>query len=596
MTKVAEKSGRPNDIIASMFVPAAISMIFTSLARFLAGAVDGIITSKFLGPEAYSGVSLFFPMVNIILLFATFIAIGCQVLCSIEIGAGNKEVANSLFTFSVVTGLLVAAIFIILGCFAPDILVRICGIAKGDNPAIHMHMMNYLKGYLFGIPAVILVQVISPFIIIDNGKRLITISSIVLFTSDVAGDLLNVFVFKGGVFGMAIATSVSLWLQLICLCIHFWSSKSYFRLTLKGFEPKLLGGIIKNGVLVFLRTLATILRDLFTNYLNIALATTAVAIAARGIQNDLNTVMFCIGIGISNALLPIVAMYYGADDRQGMKRLFVCSMKTSVIISGGVALVILFGAPLITMMYTNDPEVAGLAAFGIRWMAIGLVFDCVAMAFQSYLQGIQRLKLVNILCFVERFFVPVIVALVMGKMFGPEGILASIAVGKLVLIIIIFLIICGYKKGIPRKAEDYMLLKKDFGVEDGFENYGYIKTIDDAVKKSEEAGAFCLLHGIDKRKANLMALFVEEMAVNIVKHGKTKNREGICVDYRLFVKDERICLTLRDYCEAFDPARYYEIHKDDDPAANIGIRMVMKLAAEVDYSYAFNSNCTCILV
>ena len=41
MTKVAEKSGRPNDIIASMFVPAAISIaaicrIFASARAFCA--------------------------------------------------------------------------------------------------------------------------------------------------------------------------------------------------------------------------------------------------------------------------------------------------------------------------------------------------------------------------------------------------------------------------------------------------------------------------------------------------------------------------------------------------------------------------------
>ena len=585
-----------NDIIASMFIPAAISMIFTSIARFLAGAVDGIITSKFLGAEAYAGVSLFFPMVNIILLFATFIAIGCQVLCSVEIGAGNKKVANSLFTFAILTGIAVAIVFILLGCFTPDILVKICGIEQGDNPEIYMHMIDYLKGYLLGIPAVILVQVISPFIIIDNGKKLITISSIVLFLGDLVGDLLDVFVFEGGVFGMGIATSISLWLQLLCLCTHFIFGSGYFHMSLSGFDPKFLLDIFKNGVLVFLRTLATILRDLFTNYLNLSLATTTAAIAARGIQNDLNTVMFCIGIGISNALLPIVALFYGAEDRQGMKRLFVCSMKTSATISGGMGLIVLIVAPLISVLYTSDPQVASLATFGIRCMAIGLVLDCLAMAFQSYLQGIQRLKLVNFLCFAERFFVPVVVAFVMGTGFGSKGVLASIAVGKLVLVIIIFIIICGYKKGIPSKVEDYMLLKNDFGAEEGFEQYGYIQTLDDAIAKSEEARIFCLNHGGDKRKANLMALYVEEMATNIVRHGKTKSRKGLCVDYRLYVKENRICLTLRDYCEAFDPTRYYEIHEGDDVTRNIGIRMVMKLADEVNYSYTFNSNCTMILI
>ncbi len=587
---------RKTDIISSMFIPAAISMVFTSLARFLAGTIDGVITSKFLGADAYSGVSLFAPMVNIILLFATFVSMGCQVLCSVQIGEGKKEEANAVFSFAVISGLLVATIFILLGLFSPALLVRICGVKSGDNPEIYNYMMRYLSGYLVGIPALILVQVLGPFIVIDNGKKMITLSALVLFAGDTCFDLINVLVFNGGVFGMGLATSLSLWLQAGVLCTHFFSGRGYFHISLAGFRMGFLSDIFKNGGLVFLRTLATILRDLFTNYLNLSLAVTTAAVAAKGIQTDLNTLMFSIGIGISHAVLPMTAMFYGADDRKGMKRLFKCSMKTSLVTAGGMGIIMFLGAPLITMLYTSDSEVASLANFGIKCMAVGLLLDTIGMVFQSYLQGIQRLKLVNLLCFAERFFVPVAIAFVMGLGFGSKGILASIAIGKVVLLIVMFVIICFYKKGLPTKTEDFMLLDDSFGVEEGAEQYSFVRTLDDVVNISEEARIFCIEHGLGKRKANYVALYVEEMSANIVKHGKTKNKAGICVDYRLYLKNGKLYMTLRDYCEAFDPTKYYEVHKNDDMTSNIGIRLVFSLAHKISYTYSFNSNCTMILM
>ena len=71
---------KEQDVIASMFLPAAIVMIFTQVTGVIANIIDGVITSRFLGPDAYSAVSLLGPMVNIILLLASFISIGGQIV------------------------------------------------------------------------------------------------------------------------------------------------------------------------------------------------------------------------------------------------------------------------------------------------------------------------------------------------------------------------------------------------------------------------------------------------------------------------------------------------------------------------------------
>ena len=138
----------------------------------------------------------------------------------------------------------------------------------------------------------------------------------------------------------------------------------------------------------------------------------------------------------------MTGIYYGAKDRGGLKRLFIAAVKTSLLIAGIATVVSFFGAPVIAMLYTDLPEARELAVFAIRCMALSLVLDTLLVALGNYLQGIQNRKLVNLMNFAERFFIPVLTAFVLGRMYGSKGIMASLAVGKLLLGLIMFGIIC----------------------------------------------------------------------------------------------------------------------------------------------------------
>lgn len=590
-TKTVMTRNKESNIIASMFLPAAVVMIFTQLVGVVANIIDGVVTSRFIGEDAYSAVSLLGPMVQIILLFATFVSVGCQIVCSEKIGAGRRDEANAVFTFAIGAGVIVSVCFVLLSLFVPGILISLCGVSASDRPELFAYCLEYLRGYLIGIPAVVMIQVVSPFLVMDNDKRLVSLSAIVLCAVDIVGDLLNAIVIRGGIFGMGLATSIAMWLQLLILTLHFVGKGHYLGFRILALSGKELLSIAKNGALTFLRELATIVRDIFTNRINLLVTVTVAAIAAKGIQNDLNMLMFCIGIGIGKTLVSMTGIYYGANDKAGLQRVFAYAMKVSVVMAGIVGIVLFVAAPYITMIYTSDPEVTKVAVFGIRCMAIGLIPDTVSVAYQDYLQGIQNRLMLNFLCFTERFFIPVVVAWILGMRFGAWGIMASIAVSKFVLIILIFVLLTIVNRGIPRRVADYMLLRADFGGREEDNMVGSLRTLEDVTRESESLMEFCLAHGLSRRNANLLSLFIEEMGVNIVRHGKPRNRGGICMDYRLQISGDRVVISLRDFCEAFDPQKYYEVHKAENPTADIGIRMIMRLAEDIRYIYAFNSNC-----
>ena len=593
MPALSEK-GRTKDVISSMFLSVALAMIFTQVVGVAAIIIDGIITSRALGPDAYSSISLFGPFMSTVILLGSFLSTGCQVVTSKYVGAGEKEKANSAFTVTLILSVLVGTLLVLSCIIFPKTLFRICGISMEKYPALYPHMMEYSRGYMVGIPGHLVILLIGPIIVMDGGKKRFTISGIVFCVCDIIFDILNVTLFHGGTFGMGMATSVAHYIQLGLLLVHFLRKSGHFRIALRKSGDRTLKNIFKAGSPTFINRLFTVIRDLTTNHINLAVAVSAAAIAARGMQADLNNLMFCLGMGIGRTLISMTGVFHSAKDRKGLTRLFSFSMKTSVLLSSSVGAVVALLAPFIARGYTHDPDVIALSVFSIRCMALGLPFDTVAVAYQHYLQGTSNRKLVNFISFIERLLIPVLTALVLGTVFGSKGVLASLAVGKILLVIAMFIIIWIHNRHFPKKIEDFMYIPAGFGGDESDNLYAGICTMDDVVKARDEAERFCLDKGIGTEKALLTALFIEEMAGNIIQHGKPRGANKANADFRLYICDGRISVTLRDYCRKFDPMRYYEEHKDDEKA--LGIRMVSNLASDVRYYNAFNTNNIVIVI
>ena len=326
------------------------------------------------------------------------------------------------------------------------------------------------------------------------------------------------------------------------------------------------------------------------NYINIVIAVSFVAVTVRGIQGDLAMLMFCIPSGMGRALGIINGVYYRAKDRRALERLYAYGLKLSIGVSIIMGILIFVIAPLLTRLYTHNPEFIGLTIFSIRWMAVGLMFDTSIVLHQGYLQSTGSGKASTALIIGERLFLPVAFALVLGMLFGTKGVLASYAVSRIFIIVLSFLINCVRCHGVPKEWRDIMLLPEDFGGTEEDNIYAEIRTMDDAVRESKRAYDFCLQHYADKRVSTLAALFVEEMAGNVVKHAKRKGDDAACVNYRLFADRGRICFNIMDRGDRFDPAAFYEMYHDDSPEKHVGIRMVMNMAKEVLYFNTYSSN------
>ena len=583
------KNLRQKDVISKMFFSASIAMMFTVLVGTAAQFLDGVITSRFLGNDAYSSIALFGPLNGLFLMLASFIASGNQVVCAGYIGEGKKDRANSVFSFCVLVGLLVSAVLILLCVVMPNPLMAYCGVTKADKPVLYENMLAYMRGYMFGLPALIAVQILGPIVVLDNGKKIFSISALVLCVTDIALDLLNALVIHGGTFGMGVATSVSLTVQCGILVAFLFRKGGRAEFTLKAFRSKELPELSKSGSPSLVQSLAISLRDVSINRLNLLFAVSTAAIVARGVQYDFNMVLFCISDGLASTMVSMSGIYHGVEDKAGLQRVFKYGMGLSMRFAVGTFAVVFLLAPLIAGFYTADPETASYSTFAIRCMAVSLLADTPICIYINYLKGIRNRRTVILLNILDRFVFPVVCAAVLSFLFGSKGLLASIALGKFLLLGVIVLILCIKNKRIPRNVEQLMLLPKDFGG-DSSNLYGSFSTMEEVLRESRRMEGFCLIQGTDAKSATRMSLFMEEMGGNIIQYANPSARKTTGAEYRLFVSDYRICLTLRDYNQSFDPTAWYQANSDADLDTGIGIRMVMGLAKDIRYFNAFNSN------
>ena len=173
--------------------------------------------------------------------------------------------------------------------------------------------------------------------------------------------------------------------------------------------------------------------------------------------------------------------------------------------------------------------------------------------------------------------------------------LNAVCVANVLNGIVIILVVIAYswikKKHFPANMDDLMVIPDDFGVPDDARLDLSVRNTAEVTEVAAGVQDFCLKAGIDERRSHLAALFMEEMAGNVIEHGFTKDRcKDHTIDIRVVHKNDDIILRIKDDCVPFDPAERSKILDPDDITKNIGIRMVYAIADDIRYQNILGLN------
>ncbi len=582
-----EKNGR---IINKLFRTSVVSIVAAALAAMLGIVIDGIVIGKFLGPDSMAAYGLVTPVVNLATAFSGVLATGAQVICAQHLGTGDAKSARRAFSMCMVVTVIISAILMtLIIVFRSDIAVLLG--AKGKSAHLLPLASDYLLGMVFSLPSVIFLFVFNALMRLDGDANRVVVAVVVMTVLDVAGDLLNVLVMHWGMLGMGLATTVSYFIALVIMLLHFTKKDIIFKMSLKGLKLSDLKDILITGSSSAVGSASAMLRNLVLNRIMVATILSSTAVAALGV---LNTVFNCtssmmIGVGLTAAM--IAGMILGEQDRTGAEELVKITVKVALIFGAFLAVALFLSADLVASAFGNSEgaEMVALAARGLRFYSVSLVLYGLNTAFINYTQGMRLMVYSDVYCFLQNFVFIVIPALALAGVLQTDAVWISFIIGEALTLIAIIALAAFLKRGFPFRAKDFLFLKEPFGAP---ESEIFEATVSDAsqvIPVSMAVGDFCAQKDSDQKSRVLLSLFIEELGNNTVKFG-FKEGKDYSLDIRVVHMEDGWIMRLRDNCKAFDPIEWVKLHESDDPTANIGIRMVTSMAKDVNYLSTMDLN------
>ena len=394
-------------LLAKYCIPSVLAMLVQVLYTF----VDSIFIGHFIGHHGLAAITLVFPILVFSSGFGMLVGVGACSSISLLLGQRRLEEAEKTLgnAFSLI--FLISSIMTITLLTLGTIFVNCSEVVPEVQRMAKTFLwisvsFGILPSLMFGLNNIIRVQ----------GNPKIAMGSIMLgFILNSLFNPLFIGVFKWGVAGSALATSLAQGITTIWILCFLTSSKSLLKLKWKNMPLnwKICGPILSIGLAPFLAQSASSLQGLFLN-LQLEHYGQEVALTISGIIYRIALIIFVVVLGLYQGAQPILGFNYGARQfARVLKTWRLVILISSIWCFLTVGLIILF--PLRTMAFFTDltPEISEICVLAIR----ASLFMCFLMGFQvcvsQYFQTIGKPKLSIFLSLTRQviFMIPAIFTL-----------------------------------------------------------------------------------------------------------------------------------------------------------------------------------------
>lgn len=432
-----------NKLLIGMSLPMMVSMLVQALYNI----VDSIFVSN-LNEDAFTALSLAFPIQNLMIAVSAGTCIGINALLSRKLGEKNFEEANKAATNGILLGLLSAVVFAIFGFTLADKFFMM----QTDDPEIIKYGTQYLSIctiYSFGI----FLQMIFERLLQSTGKTLYNM--ITQSTGAIINIILDPILIFGlfgfprlEVVGSAVATVIGQIIAML-LTIYFNLEKNHeIKIKFKGFRPHLstIKTIYAVGIpSIIMQSIGSVM---VFGLNKILISFTPLAVSVFGAYFRLQSFIFMPIFGLINGMIPIVAYNYGAKN----KKRIVDTIKLSALLAIGIMFigVLLFQfipEQLLSIFHASE-EMLTLGIPALRIISLAFVFAGFGITASSVFQALGNGVHSMIVSIARQLVVLLPVAYLFSQIFGLSSIWWCFPIAE-----IVSLLLCIYflKKNFKEK-------------------------------------------------------------------------------------------------------------------------------------------------
>jgi putative MATE family efflux protein len=432
--KFKEIPGMFDGPIIPIAIKIGLPMLIGLVLQFCYALVDTIFISRIdlKSTAILSGTGLMFPLFFLFMAISMSMNVGIGAMVGRFIGENNREGARHVMPSGLLISLCIGVPAIFGGyAFSPHFLHLLAGSQLSEEAIGYgKQFLNFLLPGLF----IMLIGNVFSGILQGEGRTSTIARAMVVSTAlNVALDPIFIFGLKMGVAGAALATSISILIAALMMCIAFLRDKSSFPFSFNVFQSQwnIIVEILRIGFPNFLSMASLSVSFMVFNKLVSALDQTVMN--AWTLVGRMDQIVMIPAFAVSGAALTMIAQNFGRGNFERVKKIYGRVIVLGMLSVGAVALVYMIAAPWFFKMFTDLPEVVDLASRQVRFLALTITGLSVAIVTASSFQAIGKPLPALFLALIRMglISIPIALILVFTLHLKIYGVYIAIATGNL---------------------------------------------------------------------------------------------------------------------------------------------------------------------
>lgn len=409
-------------LLFSFSIPAIISCLVNSVYNI----VDQIFIGQGVGYLGNAATTIAFPLMTIIMAFATLIGSGGSAYAALRLGEGRKREAlltlNNLLVIAIGLGIILAAAGLI---FLKPILT-LFGATETTMP----YAIDYTSIVLIGVPFSMVSIALSSMARTDGHPRMSMYGILIGAALNTVLDPIYIFVLGWGVKGAAIATITAQFVSTVVLCYYFLK-KGRMRFTRRFMKPvgrvwyKIFSLGISSGITALVACIMqVVMNNSLVYYGNQTEITGDVALSAMGIVMKIAMILASVCIGFGIGAQPILGFNLGAKKYTRVRHtyLLAVSIATGSILIGWA--VCQLAPHLVLSLFGKENQT--FTDFAVRCLRIylgGIFCAGFQIVSTNYFQATGQPLKASLLSMLRQLILLIPLLLILPLFFGLNGLL-----------------------------------------------------------------------------------------------------------------------------------------------------------------------------
>lgn len=432
-----EKIGK---LLATFSIPCIISLVLNAVYNM----VDQIFIGWGVGYLGNGATNVIFPVVQVATAIALLLGEGGANYISLKLGSGEKEKASKAMAAGIVSLFGIGIIIFVIDIIFMEPLCWLFGATDLTLPYALDYGRIIAVGMIWNVFAIGSMSLVRA----DGQPGMAMFGMIAGFVTNMIGDPLAIFVLGLGVKGAAYATILGQFantaINLIALsrCRSVTLKRKDFSGCIRFIPTIAKGGLSSFSTQFTLVIVMAVQNNLYVYYGAQSVYGPEIPMTAMGVTMKVFVVIQCAVLGLATGAQPILGYNFGSKQYNRVKDTYKLVLFLSALLLALATLWFQLAPMSIVRLFgSDDPLYIEFAVKCLRVFLMLVILDIFQITGSIFLQSLGKPVRAAILIVLRQIVIAIPSMVIMGAMFGVEGILYAGPVSMVLTAIVAVLFI-----------------------------------------------------------------------------------------------------------------------------------------------------------